>query len=306
MHINSKNEIVHNNSKKEMVHNGIKFISKNFEDEDIESLKEYLEVEGFASLNLMKSMSKEKIIEIIDKAGLRERNSSAYNIAKKFKQLINEKNTEKAVVCSIDEKSLRDLTLLKKDSFRVLEGMIIAGNIIGASEGYIYLGKTYPDLNRKVEKYIDELFREGLLGEEFKIKVVYEKLDEKTLKEEENYTVCVNNIETLAVLPTLFSSDLDAYLESGTKESRGTKLINILGDVNEPGVYEIPFGVTLRDIVYEVGKGIFEDKKFKFMMLCEEEDSIITENLLNIKYTYEDLSKYGLKVCSEIVVMSDN
>ncbi|WP_315110832.1 hypothetical protein [Clostridium intestinale] len=303
---NLKNEILHINSENEIVHNGIKFISKNFEDEDIESLKEYLEAEGFGSLNLMKSMSKENIIEVIDKAGLRERNSSAHNIAKKFRSLINEKNIEKAVVCSIDDKSLRDLTLLEKDSFRVLEGMIIAGNIIEASEGYIYLGKTYPDLNRKVEKYINELFREGLLGEQFKIKVVYEKLNEKTLKTKENHAICINNIETLAVLPTLFSADLYTYLENGTKESRGTKLINILGDVNEPGVYEIPFGVTLREIVYEVGKGIFEDKRFKFMMLCEEEDSIITENLLNIKYTYEDLSKYGLKVCSEIVVMSDN
>jgi len=305
-HNDLKNGLNHNNSENRIVHNCIKFISKNFEDEDIESLKEYLEVEGFASLNLMKSMSKENIIDVIDKAGLRERNSSAHNIAKKFKKLISDKNTEKEVVCSIDDKSLRDLTLLKKDSFRVLEGMIIAGNIIGASEGYMYLGKTYPDLNRKVEKYIDELFREGLLGDEFRIKVVYEKLNEKTLEIKENCTICINNIETLAVLPTLFSVELDTYLENGTKESRGTKLINILGDVNEPGVYEIPFGVTLRDIVYEVGKGIFEDKRFKFMMLCEEEDSIITENLLNIKYTYEDLSKYGLKVCSEIVVMSDN
>lgn len=306
LHHNLKNELAHINSGNEIIYNGMKFITKNFEDEDIESLKEYLAVEGFGSLNLMKSMSKENIIEVIDKAGLRERNSSAHNIAKKFKKLISDKNTEKAVVCSINDKSLRDLTLLKKDSFRVLEGMIIAGNIIGASEGYIYLGKTYPDLNRKVEKYIDELFREDLLGEQFKIKVVYEKLDEKTLEIKENHTICINNIETLAVLPTLFSADLDDYLENGTKESRGTKLINILGDVNEPGVYEIPFGVTLRDIVYEVGKGIFEDKRFKFMMLCEEEDSIITENLLNIKYTYEDLSKFGLKVCSEIVVMSDN
>jgi len=227
----------------------IKLRSKNFEDEDIESLEEYVDSGGFNSLKLIRTMSKDNIIEVIDKAGLRERNSSANNIAKKFRELVNEENTEKVIAFSIDEKSLRDLTLLKKDSFRVLEGMIIAGNIIGASEGCIYLGKTYPDINSKIEKYINELFREGLLGEEFKIKVLYEKLDEKTLQRKENHNICVNNIETLAVLPTIFSSDLYTYFENGTKESIGTKLINILGDVNEPGVYEIPFGVTLRDIV---------------------------------------------------------
>jgi NADH-quinone oxidoreductase subunit F len=319
----------------------VKIVSKNFNFNNPESLDEYIKSGGFKALKkVVYKLSIEEIFDVITASGLKGRGGAAYPTGRKLQQAAQEKANSKVIVCNADEgepSTFKDRALLEWNPFRVLEGMIISAFAIDANDGYIYIREEYPKLQIRMKKAIDLLMEAGLLGENIlgkgfnlRIKVVSgagayvcgegsalaESIEGKSgrprmkppyIKQKGVFSLptCINNVETLAIIPTLFSEDADAYLNCGTAESKGTKFISISGNINKPGVYEIPFGLTLREIIYEIGEGILENKKFKFVQLGGASGPIASEEFLDVKYTYEDLKNNGLSIGSGAILVAD-
>lgn len=318
----------------------VSIVSKNFNYNSPESLEEYINSGGFAPLKRVVRMSKEEIFYNINVSKLKGRGGAAYPTGKKLEQAAYEKANSKVIVCNADEgepSTFKDRAILEWAPFKVLEGMIISAYAINANQGYIYIREEYPKLQKRMNNAIDLITKAGFLGENIlgrgfnlNIKVVSgggayvcgegsalaESIEGKSgrprikppyIKQKGVFGLptCINNVETLAIIPTLFSKDADEYITSGTVESRGTKFISISGNINKPGVYEIPFGLTLKEIIYDVGGGIPNNKNFKFMQLGGASGPIASEKLLDVKYTYEDLKENGLSIGSGAILVAD-
>lgn len=318
----------------------VELISKNFKHINPDSLEDYIKAGGFEALKKIVSMTKEEIIGTVTASGLKGRGGAAYPVGRKLQQAEIEKAASKVVVCNADEGepgTFKDRAILEYDPFRVIEGMIITAFTVGADIGFIYMREEYPKLQRRMRNAIEVAAKAGFLGEsilgkdfKFNIKVVSgagayvcgegtaiaESIEGKSGRPRMKppYTkqkgvfllpTCLNNVETLSILPLLFSEDGQTYVNSGTEESKGTKLISISGNVKNPGVYEIPFGLTLREIIYDVAGGMKDGKKFKFAQLGGASGAIASEKQLDVKYTYDDLGKNGLSIGSGAFVVAD-
>lgn len=121
-----------------------------------------------------------------------------------------------------------------------------------------------------------------------------------------NLPTLVNNVETFSVVPILFTSDAEEYLSYGTTKSKGTKLISLCGNVEKPGVYEVPFGITLREIIYDIGGGIKNNRRLKFVQLGGASGAIIPEFMIDVKYCYDELDKVDLSVGSGSILVADD
>lgn len=318
----------------------VKIVSKNFNYDNPESLEEYINLGGFKALKKVVNMPKEEIFYTVNVSKLKGRGGAAYPTGRKLEQAAEEKADSKVIVCNADEgepSTFKDRAILEWGPFKVLEGMIISAYTINADQGYIYIREEYPKLQERMRKAIVLAEKAGFLGEnilgrEFnlKIKVVSgggayvcgegsalaESIEGKSgrprmkppyIKQKGVFGLptCINNVETLSIIPTLFSGDADDYITTGTVESKGTKFISISGNINKPGVYEIPFGLTLREIVYDIGGGIRNNKQFKFMQLGGASGPIADKEALDVKYTYEDFKNNGLSIGSGAILVAD-
>ncbi|MEG0371738.1 MAG: SLBB domain-containing protein, partial [Clostridium sp.] len=280
----------------------VRLISKNFNNINPESLEDYVNAGGFESLKKCINLEKEDIFNTVKASGLKGRGGACYPVGLKLQQAASEKAFSKVVVCNADEGepgTFKDRSLLEFDPFRVLEGIAIAAFTVDADQGFIYMREEYGKLQKRMNRAISLATKAGYLGDNFlgtgrnlHIKVVSgagayvcgegsaiaESIEGKIGRPRPkppyikqcgvfSLPTLVNNVETLAILPVLFSDDSDAYINSGTDESPGTKIICISGNVNNPGVYEIPFGLTLREIVFDIGGGIPNGKELKFLQL---------------------------------------
>jgi NADH-quinone oxidoreductase subunit F len=318
----------------------VNLISKNFGNINPESLEDYLNAGGFGSLKRIMAMTKEEIIEVVKESGLKGRGGAAYPTGIKFEQAAQEKAASKVVVCNADEgepSTFKDRALLENDPFRIIEGMVMTAWTVDADQGFIYIREEYPKLQRRMKRAVEAAEKAGFVGNNilgsgfsFSLKVVSgggayvcgegtalsESIEGKAgrprnkppfIKQSGVYSLptCLNNVETLSIIPLLFSKAGDEYVRLGTPESKGTKMISIAGNVNRPGVYEIPFGLTLREIIYDIGGGIPEGKKFKFAQLGGASGAIASEKLLDVKYTYDDLRSSGLSIGSGAFLVAD-
>jgi len=318
----------------------VNLISKNFKHINPESLEEYIGAGGFESLKKIVKMTKEEIIDTVKASGLKGRGGAAYPTGIKFEQAAQEKAPSKVIVCNADEgepSTFKDRAILEYDPFRLIEGMIMSAFTVDADKGFIYIREEYPKLQRRMKNAVEEAAKAGYLGDNilgkgfnFQIKVVSgggayvcgegtalsESIEGKAgrprnkppfIKQSGVFSLptCLNNVETLSIMPLLFSGDGQEYMNLGTPESKGTKLISIAGNINNPGVYEIPFGLTLREVIYDIGGGIPGGKKFKFVQLGGASGAIAPEELLDVKYTYDDLWNNGLSVGSGAFLVAD-
>lgn len=318
----------------------VNLISKNFGRINPESLDDYLNAGGFGSLKRIMEMTKEEIIEVVKESGLKGRGGAAYPTGIKFEQAAQEKATSKVVVCNADEgepSTFKDRALLENDPFRIIEGMVMTAWTVDADQGFIYIREEYPKLQRRMKRAVEAAEKAGFVGNNilgsgfsFSLKVVSgggayvcgegtalsESIEGKAgrprnkppfIKQSGVYSLptCLNNVETLSIIPLLFSKEGDEYVKLGTPESKGTKMISIAGNVSKPGVYEIPFGLTLREIIYDIGGGIPGGKKFKFAQLGGASGAIASEKLLDVKYTYDDLRSSGLSIGSGAFLVAD-
>ncbi|KAB3530702.1 complex I 51 kDa subunit family protein [Alkaliphilus serpentinus] len=306
------------------------------------SIKEYKENGGFEGLE--KALHKMKPQEILDEvisSNLKGRGGATFPTGLKWQFTANESNETKYIICNADEGepgTFKDKVLLEGCPFLLIEGMIIAAYAVGGTKGYIYIRGEYPKSKEMLRNAIGVLKDEGYLGDKildtdfsFDIEVrsgygAYICGEETALIEsiEGNpgrartkppyppnkglwgKPTLVNNVETLANIPIILSMGAEKFKEYGTASSSGTKLISVSGSVVNKGVFEVEFGVTLKDIVYETCGGLTENSKFKFLQLGGSAGACLPENLLDTKLDFDDLRSRNISLGSGAILVADD
>ncbi len=306
---------------------------------DGKNLQDAILLGAFNSLGMtIKHYSNVDIIESIIDSGLRGRGGAGFPTGLKFKFTASEDGDEKYVVCNADEGepgTFKDRQIMEQDPYLILEGMAIAGFAIGAEKGFIYIRGEYYKSIERLQYAIDQAVEVGFLGNEifesdfnFHIEIrlgagSYLCGEELTLLESLEgkrghprikppfpaqkglfqKPTLVNNVETLAHIPEIISRGSDWYKSLGNNGSTGTKIFNLSGDINKPGYYEFEFGITLRELIYEVGGGISDNKKLKAVLLGGAAGTFVSEEQLDIPMDYDSLRDIGATLGSGAVIV---
>ena len=315
-------------------------ISKNFKKYNPESLTEYKALGGFKALEESLKKSHESIIKSIDLSGLRGRGGAGYPTGKKLRQAKAPKNDRKVIICNADEGepgTFKDRQFIEHDPFKIIEGMIITGFVIDATEGYIYIRHEYNHLHRRLHNVIERARKAGLLGENildsgfnFDLKVFsgggayicgeggaliesmegkigYPRVKPPYTKQcgLEQLPTLVINVETLCSIATILDYGPEKYIKHGTKASPGTKLISLSGNVNKPGAFEVEFGMTINEIIEKLGRGIKDQHEVKFIQLGGASGPMIPKKDFDVKLCYDDLKSRGYAMGSGAIVVCD-
>jgi NADH-quinone oxidoreductase subunit F len=318
----------------------VRFITENFGEYDPKSIDSYLSIGGFTAVKKALAMSSTEIIEMAKSAAIKGRGGAAYDTGRKWGQAAAVPGANKVVICNADEGepcTFKDRSILQNDPFRLLEGMIIAGYTVGAQNGYIYLREEYRHLRPLILGAIEQTKERGylghhILGTSFSFEIhlysgagayvcgegstLIESIEGKSgrprikppfIKECGLFQLptLVNNVETLAIATAIITHGIQDYVSYGTEKSPGTKIISLAGNVKKPGTYEIPFGLTLREIIYDIGGGITDDNELKFFQLGGASGCIGPASVIDTPYTYENLAKVGLSVGSGGILVVD-
>jgi len=308
---------------------------------DPDSIQEYIAYEGYEALG--QALSEMKPAEVIDKvkaSGLQGRGGAFFPCGVKWSFAAGEKTDVKYIVCNADEGepgTFKDRLILEGDPHSVLEGMMIAGYAVGATEGYIYIRGEYKMSIERVNKAIDQARKNGLLGKDifgsgFDFDVFVregagayicgeetaliesievkrgEPRDKPPFPPKEGLwgkPTIVNNVETLANIPQLILHKADWLKSIGTEGSPGTKVFTMVGNINNPGLIEVPMGITLREIIYDIGHGIPKGKGFKMAQLGGTTGGILTTEHLDMPLTVENLREIGAGLGSGALLVVD-
>lgn len=319
----------------------VQFMTKNFGKYDKNSIESYLSIGGFEALKKAITMKGEEIADLIASYGVKGRGGAAYDMGKKWRQAKEVIADNKVVVCNADEGepcTFKDRTLIENDPFRLVEAMIIAGYSVDAKNGYIYMREEYSHLRPLVLNAIAEAKERGFLGENilgtgFSYEIhlysgagayvcgegtaLVESMEGKSGRPRMkppfikqcglfNLPTCLNNVESLCLVPSILLDEEKTYLNYGTENSVGTKMVSVAGNVNAPGTFEIPFGITLREIIEELAGGIKNGRKIKMIQLGGASGKISDDRILDTKYTYEDLRAAGVGVGSGAILVIDD
>ena len=309
-----------------------------------ESIDEYIGTGGYEALGrVLTEMSPDDVIETILASGLRGRGGAGFPTGMKWKFASgNRGNVQKYVCCNADEGdpgAFMDRSVLEGDPHVVLEAMAIAGYAIGASQGYIYVRAEYPIAVERLNIAIKQAREYGLLGKnifdsgfDFDIDlrlgagafVCGEETALMTSIEGNRgeprprppfpavkglfaSPTILNNVETYANVPMIVKHGADWYTGIGTPESPGTKAFALTGNVNNTGLIEVPMGITLREIIFDIGGGIRDGKKFKAVQIGGPSGGCLTESQLDSKMDFDSLTKIGAMIGSGgLVVMDEN
>ena len=305
------------------------------------SIKDYIENDGYKDLRKALQMDKILIIEEVEKSKLRGRGGAGFPVHIKMMGLAKETGDIKYIVNNADEGepgNFKDRVLLENDPHQTIEGMIISAYATGASKGFIYIRGEYNRAISIVKWAVDQARDMGFLGEnildsgfDFDIEVrtgagayvvgeefaLLESIEGKsgrtrvkppfpTEKGLFGKPTLINNVETFCNLPVIIEHGGKAFAKTGTKSSTGTKLISLSGNINNPGVYEVPFGVTLRDVIDQLGGGVPEARKLKMVQLGGACGPIIPEFMLDMKIDYDRFEEFESKTgAGAIIVMDD-
>lgn len=307
------------------------------------SVSEYVSVGGFSGIKQAISMEKEAIIEEILRANLRGRGGAAYPAGRKWKSLYHIDGAPKYIVCNADEGepgTFKDRELLKKVPLSVIEGMLIAGYVFDSPMGYIYIRGEYRHIQKVFEQALKEAREAGYLGKnilgiegfDYNITIVSgggayvcgensallnsiegkagrPRIKPPHLAEVGLYQkpTLVNNVESFACIPVILSEGSEAFLNYGTPEGGGTKLVSISGHSKNRGVFEVNLGIPLRELIMgkDYGNGIV-DGTLNFFHIGGQSGPIGFPEQLDTLYSYEALKEVGLSIGSgALVVLND-
>jgi len=308
---------------------------------DPKNIDEYIAVGGYAALEkVFQSMQPEEVIEEIKKSGLRGRGGAGFPTGLKWEIARKSKGDTKYVVCNADEGdpgAYMDRSLLEGNPHSVLEGLLIGAYAIGAHQGFIYVRHEYPLAVENVKTAITQMKEYGLLGQnilgtgfDFDIQVVigagaFVCGEESALmasiegrKGEPRQRppfpaqkgiwgkpTNINNVETWANVPLIIAKGADWFSSIGTEGSKGTKIFSLVGKINNTGLVEVPMGITLKEMVYNIGGGIPKDKKFKAVQTGGPSGGCIPARLLDLQVDYEKLKEAGSMMGSGGMVVMD-
>ncbi len=310
---------------------------------DPTKIEEALGCGGYQGLMNALSMSREDVIQMILDSGLRGRGGGGFPTGQKWKFAYQQDSKEKYVVCNGDEGdpgAFMDRSVLEDNPLSVIEGMAIAGYAIGASEGYFYIRAEYPVAVKRIQETIKKCEELGLLGDNIlgtgfsfhahvRLGAGAFVCGEETallnsimglrgmprprppfpaIKGLWDKPSIVNNVETLATVPYILREGLDKFVCYGTEKSKGTKVFCLGGKVNNVGLVEIPMGVTLRELIYDIGGGIKDGKKFKAIQTGGPSGGCLTEAQLDTPIDFDNMVAQGSMMGSggAIVMDEDN
>jgi len=309
---------------------------------DPESFNEYLARGGYAALEKMLSeMTPEEVTNAVKAAGLRGRGGGGFPTGVKWEFCAKAAGTKKYIICNADEGdpgAFMDRSLLEGDPHNILEGMMIAAYAIGADEGYLYIRAEYPLAIKRIQTAISQaeelgLLGKNILGSNFSLTLKIKEGAGAFVCGEETALIAsiegergiprsrppfpavkglfgkptvINNVETLANLPQIILYGADKFAAVGTERSKGTKVFALTGKLRNTGLVEVPMGITMREIIYEIGGGTFEGKKFKAVQIGGPSGGCLPENKLDLPIDYDSLIQAGAMMGSGgLVVMDD-
>ncbi len=310
---------------------------------DPENIDEYIVRDGYEALGkVITSMSPEEAIKIVTESGLRGRGGGGFPTGLKWELTRKVESDIKYVVCNADEGdpgAFMDRSILEGDPHAVLEAMAINGYCTGADHGLIYIRAEYPLAIQRLKIAINQSRDYGFLGKNilgtgfsFDIELRYGagafvcgeetalihsmegSRGEPTLKPPfpsvEGYLkkpTNVNNVETYANIPVIFNKGAEWFSSIGTEKSKGTKVFALAGKVNNVGLIEVPMGITLREVIFEIGGGIKEGRKFKAVQTGGPSGGCLTEKDLDTPIDYDNLIAAGSMMGSGgMIVMDEN
>lgn len=306
-----------------------------------EQIEEYIAVGGYEALaKAVTTMSPEDVVEEVKKAGLRGRGGGGFPTGMKWQFAKASVNDKKYVICNADEGdpgAFMDRSVLEGDPHKILEGMAICGYAIGADEGYIYVRAEYPLAIKRLRIAIEQAEAMGLLGDNIFGSGFNFKLH---IKEGAGAFVCgeetalmasiegkrgmprprppfpavaglwgkptnINNVETFANIASIITNGADWYAGFGTEKSKGTKVFALTGKINNTGLAEVPMGITMREIIYDIGGGITNGKKFKAVQIGGPSGGCLPESMLDLAIDYDSLIAAGAMMGSGGLVVMD-
>ncbi|HKL13315.1 MAG TPA: NADH-quinone oxidoreductase subunit NuoF [Halanaerobiales bacterium] len=306
-----------------------------------ESIEEYIANNGYeAAGRALTEMSPQKIIEEVKNSGLRGRGGGGFPTGLKWQFASDNESDKKYVICNADEGdpgAFMDRSILEGDPHRIIEGMLISGYAIGADEGYVYVRAEYPLAIERLEKAINEAEELGLLGEDifgsgFNFKLHIKKGAGAFVCGEETALMAsiegrrgmpnprppypaekglwgkptnINNVETYANIPYIINEGSEVFSSIGTENSKGTKVFALTGKIKNTGLVEVPMGTTLREVVFEIGGGLTEDKKYKAIQTGGPSGGCIPEEYLDLPIDYDSLVDVGAMMGSGGMVVMD-
>ncbi|MGB4145297.1 MAG: NuoF family protein, partial [Bacteroidales bacterium] len=308
---------------------------------DPENIEEYIARDGYLALyKCLNEFTPSQVIDIIKKSGLRGRGGAGFPTGVKWEITASNPGPEKYVVCNADEGdpgAFMDRSILEGDPHSVLEAMAICGYAIGASHGLIYIRAEYPIAIKRLQIAIEQAKEYGLLGKNifntdfsFDIELRYGagafvcgeetalihsmegNRGEPTVKPPypavagyRGKPTNVNNVETFANVPPIILKGPDWFTSIGSEKSKGTKVFALAGKINNVGLIEVPMGITLREIIYEIGGGIKNNKKFKAVQTGGPSGGCLTEKHLDTPIEYETLVAAGSMMGSGGMIVMD-
>lgn len=310
---------------------------------DPEKIEDYIARDGYqAAAKALLHMTSEEIVKEIKDSGIRGRGGAGFPTGLKWEFCSKVKSDIKYILCNGDEGdpgAFMDRSVMEADPHVVLEGMIIGAKAIGATMGYIYVRAEYPLAVKRLQIAIDQAKETGLLGENildsgFNLNIeIYEGAGAFVCGEETalmrsiegkrgmprprppfpavkglwDKPTVLNNVETFANIPPIILNGAEWFRSLGTEKSTGTKVFALTGAINNIGLIEVPMGIPLRTIIYDIGGGIKNNRKFKAVQLGGPSGGCIPESLLDTPVDYESINATGAIVGSGgMVVMDDS
>ena len=306
-----------------------------------EQIEEYIAVGGYEALaKAVTTMTPQEVIDEVKKSGLRGRGGGGFPTGMKWQFAANSVNDKKYVICNADEGdpgAFMDRSVLEGDPHKVLEGMAICGYAIGADEGYIYVRAEYPLAIKRLRIAIDQAEQMGLLGKsifgsKFSFKIHIKEGAGAFVCGEETALMAsiegrrgmprprppfpavsglwgkptnINNVETFANVASIITNGADWYCGFGTEKSKGTKVFALTGKINNTGLAEVPMGITMREIIFDIGGGITNGKKFKAVQIGGPSGGCLTEAHMDLPMDFDSLKKAGAIIGSGGLVVMD-
>jgi len=308
---------------------------------DPRSIEDYIAIGGYSALaKVLAGMKPEEVIDVIDRAGLRGRGGGGFATGKKWATTRNAAGDIKYVIVNGDEGdpgAYMDRSLLEGNPHSILEGLLIGAFAVGAKQGYFYVRQEYPLALENTQHALEAAREYGLLGDDilgtgfdFEVDVhrgagafvsgessaLMTAIEGKVGLPRPKYIhtsvsglwerpSCLNNVETWANVPLILNRGVDWYRSMGTAGSKGTKVFSLVGKVKNTGLVEVPMGMTLRQIVFDIGGGVPNGKRIKAVQTGGPSGGFIPERLLDLPVDFDELWKVGSMMGSGGMIVFD-
>lgn len=319
----------------------IRVVLSNCGEIDPEDINSYIASGGYeAARKALTSMSPEEIVEVVKESKLRGRGGAGFPTGLKWELGLKIKSDVKYVICNGDEGdpgAFMDRAVMEGDPHSVIEGMIICAKATGSHQGYIYVRAEYPLSVKRLQMAIDQCYAAGFLGKDifgtgfdFDLKIYQgagafvcgeatalmrsiegkrgmpsPKIWRSAVRGLREKPTVLNNVETFANIPKIILKGSDWYSRLGTEKSGGTKVFSLTGKVKNSGLIEVPLGISLREIIYDIGGGIEDGRTFKAVQTGGPSGGCIPAEFLDIEVDYETLAEVGSIMGSGGMVVLD-